>query len=47
MLKTKPETVVAFLLGKTFKKAMAMDLEEWSHDKKNLASSRDRPCHKI
>ena len=45
--KTKLQPVVGFPLAKTFHETMAMDLKEWFHDKKNLASSHDRPCHKI
>ena len=45
--KTKRQPVVGFPLAKTFNETMAMDLKEWFRDKKNLASSHDRPCHKI
>ena len=45
--RTKLQPVVGFPLAKTFNETMAMDLKEWSHDKKNLASSHGRPCHKI
>ena len=45
--RTKPRPVVGFLLAKTFNETMVMDLTEWSYDKKNLASSHGRPCHKI
>ena len=45
--RTKPRPVVGFPLAKAFNETMAMDLTEWSHDKKNLASSHDRPCCKI
>ena len=39
--------VFGFPLVKSFNDAMVMDLKEWSHNKKKLASSRDRPYHKI
>ena len=32
--KTKPRLVVGFPLAKIFNETMAMDLKEWSHDKK-------------
>ena len=41
--RTKQQQVVGFPLSNTFNETMAMNLKEWSHDKK-IFSSHDRKC---
>ena len=36
--RTKPQPAVGFPLAKTFNETVAIDLKEWSYDKKNPVS---------